>query len=180
MSNNNCKKLGEAPWFHVLLSTGFTIGLWFPYGPGTAGALVALLIWIGLYISLSPILLFITTIALVFATLFVGVWTDQVMEKYWGSDPRAVIIDEFLGTWVAALGAVFYTGYYIVPILLATIGFVLFRVIDIWKPLGCKWVDQNIHGGWGCMLDDVLAGFYALLITLLIRYFQIVEMFLES
>jgi phosphatidylglycerophosphatase A len=52
---------------------------------------------------------------------------------------------------------------------------VLFRIIDIWKPLGCRWGDQNIHGGWGCMLDDVLAGFYALILTLLIRYFGIVE-----
>lgn len=173
MSNNNCKTLGEAPWFHVILSTGLTIGLWFPFGPGTAGAFVALLIWIGLYFILSPVALCIATIALIVVTLIVGAWTDQVMEKYWGPDPRAVIIDEFLGTWVAALSALFCTGSWIIPVSLASIGFVLFRIIDIWKPLGCRWVDQNIHGGWGCMLDDVLAGFYAVLITLAIRHFFI-------
>lgn len=179
MSSNNCKKLGEAPWFHVILSTGLTIGLWFPFGPGTAGAFVALLIWIGLYFMLSPTLLCLATIALIVTTLIVGAWTDQVMERYWGPDPRAVIIDEFLGTWVATLAALYCDGSWQVPVSLATIGFVLFRIIDIWKPLGCRWVDQNIHGGWGCMLDDVLAGFYAVLITIVIRHFQLVEKALD-
>lgn len=81
--------------------------------------------------------------------------------KILGADPRAVIIDEFLRTWVATLGALYCAGDWSVPVSLASIGFVLFRIIDIWKPLGCRWVDQNVHGGWGCMLDDVLAGFYA-------------------
>ena len=49
---------------------------------------------------------------------------------------------------------------------LAIIGFALFRLIDIFKPLGCRWIDQNIKGGWGVILDDVLAGFYALLLLL--------------
>ncbi len=63
----------------------------------------------------------------------------------------------------------------IITISLATIGFVLFRIIDITKPLGCRWIDKNIHGGWGCMLDDALAGFYALLLTLSVRYLHLVE-----
>ena len=173
MSNNNNKTLGDAPWFHVILSTGLGAGF-FPGAPGTVGAFLALLIWVGLYFILSPLSLCITTIVLVIGTLVVGAWTDQVMEKYWGPDPRAVVIDEFLGTWVAALAALFCDGPWYEPITYATIGFVLFRIIDIWKPLGCRCVDQNIHGGWGCMLDDVLAGFYALLITFTIRYSGII------
>ena len=75
-----------SPWFHVILSTGLTIGLWFPFGPGTAGAFVALLIWIGLYFILSPVALCIATIALIVVTLIVGAWTDQVMviHRQWG------------------------------------------------------------------------------------------------
>lgn len=97
------------------------------------------------------------------------------MERYWGEDPRAVVIDEFFGTWIAVLAATFVSGSAYIAISLATIGFVLFRIIDITKPLGCRWIDKNIHGGWGCMLDDALAGFYALTLTLVIRHLHIVE-----
>ena len=45
MSNNNNHQLGEAPWLHVVISTGFGVGFW-PWGPGTLGGFVALLIWI--------------------------------------------------------------------------------------------------------------------------------------
>lgn len=172
MSNNNNHQLGEAPWLHVILSTGLGTGF-IPGAPGTAGAFLALLIWIGLYFVLSPVWLAVATVLLVVGSLFVGVWTDNVMERYWGEDPRAVVIDEFFGTWVAALAALFVDGPAYVSIALATTGFVLFRIIDITKPLGCRWIDRHVHGGWGCMLDDALAGFYALLITLGVRFLNI-------
>lgn len=174
MSNNNCNKLGEAPWLHVIISTVLGTGF-FPWGPGTFGGLIALLAWIGLYYALSPIALCAATVALVVVTLFVGVWTDNVMERYWGEDPRTVIIDEYFGTWTACLPALLVDGPAYLPISLATIGFVLFRIIDITKPLGCRWVDRHIHGGWGCMLDDALAAAYAAAITLVIRHTHTVE-----
>lgn len=174
MSNNNNHQLGEAPWLHVVISTGFGVGFW-PWGPGTMGGLVALLIWIGLYFVLPPVWLAVATVALVLGSLFVGVWTDNVMERYWGDDPRTVIIDEYFGTWVATLAALFVDGAAYKAITLATIGFVMFRIIDITKPLGCRWVDRHIHGGWGCMLDDALAGFYAIIVTLIIRYSNVIE-----
>ena len=92
MSNNNNKQLGEAPWLHVIISTGLGAGF-VPKAPGTAGAFLALLIWIGLYYVLSPIGLLVATFLLIVGSLFIGVWTDNVMEKYWGEDPRAVVID---------------------------------------------------------------------------------------
>jgi len=52
MSDNNNKQLGEAPWLHVIISTGLGTGF-VPKAPGTAGAFLALLIWIGLYFLLS-------------------------------------------------------------------------------------------------------------------------------
>lgn len=179
MSNNNNHQLGEAPWFHVVISTGLGTGF-VPVAPGTAGAFLALLIWIGLYFVLSPMMLFVANVILVLASLFIGVWTDNVMEKYWGADPRAVVIDEFFGTWVATLAATFVDGPAYVAIALATLGFILFRAIDITKPLGCRWVDQHIHGGWGCMLDDALAGFYAVVLTLVVRYLHVIEWILPS
>ena len=179
MSNNNNKQLGEAPWLHVFISTGLGTGF-VPKAPGTVGAFLALLIWIGLYFLLSPIRLFYATVLLVLGSLIVGVWTDNVMERYWGEDPRAVVIDEFFGTWVATLSALFVNGPSYIAISLATIGFILFRIIDITKPLGCRWIDKNVHGGWGCMLDDALAGFYAMIITLCIRYFHFVDLVYEA
>lgn len=168
MSNNNNRQLGEAPWFHVIIATGFGTGF-IPKAPGTAGAFLALLIWIGLYLVLSPVALFITNILLVIGSLLIGVWTDNVMEKYWGEDPRTVVIDEFFGTWISVMSVLFFSGSTCITIVLASVAFFLFRIIDITKPLGCRWVDQNIHGGWGCMLDDALAGFYAFIITFIIR-----------
>ncbi len=91
------------------------------------------------------------------------------MEKYWGEDPRAVVIDEFFGTWVAVSAVLFFNGPHSMAIFLAFIAFALFRVIDITKPLGCRWIDKNVHGGVGCMLDDALAGLYASILTFAIR-----------
>lgn len=179
MSSNNNHPLGEAPWFHVIISTGFGTGFW-PWGPGTLAGFIALMIWIGMYFLLTPTLLTIATVVLVFATLFIGVWTDNVMERYWGEDPRTVVVDEFFGTWIACLAALGCTGSSCITITLAIISFILFRVIDITKPLGCRWVDQHVHGGWGCMLDDALAGFYAIIITLIIRYSHLIELVREN
>ena len=49
--------------------------------------------------------LIIATAILILGSLLVGVWSDNVMEKYWGAGPRTVVIDEFFGTWVACLAA---------------------------------------------------------------------------
>jgi phosphatidylglycerophosphatase A len=102
MSNNNNKTLGEASWLHVIISTGFGSGF-FPGAPGTFAALIALGIWYVLYLSLSPLALTLTTIALIVLTTIVGIWTSNVMERYWGPDPRAVVIDEYVGTWIPLL-----------------------------------------------------------------------------
>lgn len=76
------------------------------------------------------------------------------MEKYWGEDPRTVVIDEYVGPWIPLLIAPSskYT------CIIALLGFASFRIIDIFKPLGCRWVDTHVKGGWGVMLDDIFAG----------------------
>lgn len=160
MSNNNNHPLGKVPWFHVLISTGLGSGF-VPVALGTAGAFVALTLWYIGYLFNDTATLFWITITVIVATTLVGVWTSNVMEKYWGTDPRAVVIDEYVGTWIPLLMAP--CGNY--TWILALLGFAMFRIIDIFKPLGCRWIDQNVKGGWGVMLDDVLAGFYALIIV---------------
>jgi len=168
MSNNNNHKLGQAPWFHVVISTGLGAGL-VPIAPGTAGAFVALIMWYIAYLHLTLFVLTIVTMIAILVTTIIGVWTSNVMERYWGEDPRAVVIDEYVGTWIPLLVAPCGDNTW----WMAFLGFAFFRIIDIFKPLGCRWVDQNVKGGWGVMLDDVLAGFYALVIILIIKFFMI-------
>jgi phosphatidylglycerophosphatase A len=196
MSNNNNHPLGEAPWFHVIFSTGLGTGFC-PGAPGTAGAFLALLTWFGLTFVLSAAAMFWVTLALVVVTTVAGAWTSNVMERYWGEDPRTVVIDEFVGTWMACLGAAvpvaasgclseaaasgcglseafgLFSNAPCDPLLsgiLGLFGFAMFRIIDIVKtPLARKL--EHVPNGWGVMLDDVLAGFYALILTLILRAF---------
>lgn len=165
MSDNNNHPLGEAPWFHVILSTGLGTGF-IPGAPGTVGAFFALLIWYAIYLFVDIMPLFWITLALVVVTTVVGAWTSRVMERYWGEDPRAVVIDEFVGTWIPMLVAA--TPVKWETAILAFIGFAAFRLIDIFKPFGCRKMER-FGNGWGVMLDDVLAGLYALIIVALIR-----------
>lgn len=167
MSDNNNHPLGEAPWFHVILSTGLGTGF-FPGAPGTVGAFLGLLIWYGLSFLVSVSTLFWITALLVVATTVVGAWTSKVMERYWGEDPRTVVIDEFVGTWIPCLVAG-VAGNHLQTAILGLFGFAMFRVIDIVKTPLCRKL-ENVPNGWGVMLDDVLAGTYALVLTLILRY----------
>ena len=165
MSDNNYKKLGVAPRFHEVLSTGFYTGL-VPFAPGTVAAFTGLLLWYVLYLFLPPMWLTVVTLALIVVVTVVGAWTSNVMERYWGPDPRAVVIDEYVGCWIPLLAAPCGE---LTP-LMAFAGFGLFRIIDIFKPLGCRAIEKKMPGGWGVMFDDVLAGLYALIIILIIKW----------
>ena len=151
----------------MILSTGFGTGF-VPGAPGTVGAFLALAIWYVIYLFASTSTLLWVTIGLIVVTTVVGAWTSRVMEKYWGEDPRTVVIDEFVGTWIPLLVAA-VPGNKIATAILAFLGFALFRIIDITKPLGCRKMER-LGNGWGVMLDDVLAGTYALIILLAIRW----------
>ena len=164
MSDNNYKKLGVAPRFHEVLSTGFYTGL-LPGAPGTYAAFTALVIWYLLYMVLSPLALTIVTLALIIGVTVAGAWTSTVMEKYWGPDPRAVVIDEYVGCWIPLLVAPAGDLTWV----FALAGFALFRLIDITKPLGCRRIEQVCPAGWGVMMDDVLAGTYALIIVYILK-----------
>ena len=149
------------PFHHQLIVTGLGVGH-FPYGPGTMGALLAVLIW---YLIAScttyPVWLGIT-FALVLIFTIVGAYSSTVAERYWGEDPSRVVIDEVVGQWITLLAvpAVFSWWHVLAA-------FVLFRFFDIVKPLGVRKM-ENFKSGWGIMADDILAGCYgAILIYLL-------------
>lgn len=149
--------------FHPLhfLSLGFGSGL-SPYAPGTAGTLVAVL----LYIPLSSLSVMQYAAVLVIGTL-IGIYLcQQTSNALKGHDHPAIVWDEFLGYWLTMFLAP--AGW-----LWIVVGFVLFRLFDIWKPWPINLVDEKIKGGFGIMLDDLMAGIYALVVLQLIYYYLV-------
>lgn len=135
------------------IATGFGAGL-FPRAPGTAGSLVALIPWWFVLRGL-PLAWYVAVLALAFA---LGVWACNVAGKRLGvDDHRALVWDEFVGQWIALCAAP--SGW---PWMVA--GFLLFRLFDVWKPWPIRVADRRVHDGFGVMLDDVLAGIYALIL----------------
>lgn len=140
------------------LATGFGVG-YSPFIPGTVGSLAALVIYIALPFNHTTWLLISIII------FFIGTWTSGDIEKDKGKDPGIVIIDEFVGQWIALLflPRIFW---------IFLIGFMVFRILDIIKPFPAAKFEK-IKGGFGIMLDDVVAGIYTNLILqllLLINY----------
>jgi len=102
-----------------------------------------------------PLAWYVVVLTLAFA---LGVWACNVAGKRLGvDDHRALVWDEFVGQWIALCAAPL--GW---PWMVA--GFLLFRLFDIWKPWPIRIADRRVHGGFGVMLDDVLAGIYALIV----------------
>ncbi len=93
----------------------------------------------------------------------VGCWTSQVYATRTGrSDPSEVVIDEVAGQWLVLS---------VVPndLMLYVAGFLLFRLFDIWKPWPVRWADQTLPGGFGIMVDDILAALYAAALLWLLK-----------
>lgn len=133
-----------------LLAYGFGSGL-APKAPGTFGTLAA----IPLYLLMQDLALLPYLVVLV-VTFVAGIWICQKAVDWLGQeDPSAVVWDEFVGYWVTMIAAP--AGWHWL-----VIGFILFRIFDILKPWPISWCDKKLHGGFGIMLDDVVAGLIAL------------------
>ena len=140
------------------IAFGFGSGC-LPKCPGTFGTLLGIPFYM-LLIFLPWQLYFISIIAF----FLVGVWLCDVTGKHLGvHDHSGIVWDEIVGFLVAM---------FLVPFdwLLLLLGFLLFRFFDIFKPFPIAWLDSNIGGGLGVMLDDVFAGIYALVIIQIIIY----------
>lgn len=141
-----------------------------PWAPGTWGSLVALLVWW----AIMPSDFLIRIASIVFA-FFLGWIATKYYERFYDKhDPKEVVVDELVGMWIPLLllpSAENATGearlYY------AALGFLLFRLFDIWKPFPIGWIDRKVPGALGTMLDDVVAGLaaYALLFVFLLMRF---------
>ena len=137
---------GPAVW----LATGFGLG-YLPIAPATwaSFAVAAALALFTLRGPLDPVVL---TVALGISVL-AGVWSSGVAERTLGHDAKPIVIDEIAGmllsVWLLPLGSR--------PFLTLFLAFAFFRVFDIWKP-GPIRSSQRLPGGWGIVIDDLLAG----------------------
>jgi phosphatidylglycerophosphatase A len=130
------------------IATFFGVG-YIQKGAGTIAALFCCVAWFFLRGPVNFWLeLFLLTII-----FFIGVYTAATVEKEWGHDSNRVVIDEVHGM-LMALFLVPNDWRYVVT------AFVLFRFFDIIKPLGIRTMERQ-PGGWGVMLDDLLAGLYS-------------------
>lgn len=134
----------------VTLATGFGIGR-SPVAPGTMGSLAAVVAAVPIAAHGGPMALGFAALAVLFLGIPVAAAAAHAMGR---EDPGAVVIDEVAGQWLALIPAGADLGAWVV-------GFLAFRLFDVWKPGPVGWADRRIGGGLGIMLDDVIAGLLA-------------------
>ena len=140
----------------LCLAFGFGSGL-AKKAPGTFGTVAA----VPIYLLLMQTNLFIYSVATAVCTV-VGIWICGVAaDKLGEHDFGGIVWDEIAGLLITMWFVAFSWQNLV-------IGFVLFRIFDIIKPWPIKWVDQQVQGGLGIMLDDVIAGIFAGLVLMLL------------
>jgi len=135
--------------FFIFFGTGIYSG-YCPLAPGTAGTVVG----IGFYwcfSHFSNFLYLITVLSFIFLSAWIAEGAEEIFQK---KDPPHVVIDEIAGFLVTMVWIPWSWR-------IVAAGFFLFRCFDIIKPFPCRWIDRNLPGGWGIVLDDIVAGLYA-------------------
>ncbi len=139
--------------FGSFFYTGF-----FPFAPASFASAIWLLIW--LYV---PGAHWMTHWAAIAGLIPVAVILSGIMEKHYGEDASCIVIDEVVGMQITLLLAP-------VSLKAGLIGFVIFRIFDIVKPFPAG-RSQRLPGGVGVVVDDILAGLYALAVMVLLERF---------
>ena len=140
------------------LAFGFGSGL-APFAPGTFGTLAAIPLYLLMQPLSLPLYLFIVAVV-----SFVGIWIcDKSSTALGVHDHSGIVWDEFAGYFVTMIAAP--KGW-----LWIVIGFAFFRLFDIWKPWPISVLDKKVAGGLGIMVDDLLAGVFALLCLQLLTF----------
>ncbi len=143
----------------IFFATGGTVGN-IPFAPGTFGTLVGL-----------PLCFFLSLCHISFAAIFIiafivlAVWIAQEAEKLLKKkDPGCIVIDEIAGIMVTLLGLPFDP-------LTVMAGFLIFRILDIFKPFPARMLERTIPGGAGVVLDDIAVGIWGNLILRIVLIF---------
>ena len=153
-------------WYNrivVFCGVGFGSGL-LPKAPGTFGSAFALL-FIPLWLALG----FVNSLLVIILISILGIYicghTAKVLNVH---DDGRIVWDEFAGQSITFLPLIFIeqmNGLWVL------VGFALFRLFDIWKPWPIRVADQKVSGGFGIMLDDIIAGIWAALCIYMYLFF---------
>ena len=154
MKPNSDFKVPDSVWTNPIhfIACGFGTGL-LPIFPGTWGTLAAIPLYL-ILVKFSLWFYIFVTIILNFA----GIWLCGIVNRDFGTDDHPAAVWDEIAAFLIVMIAVPPKWYYLV------IGFLLFRLFDIWKPWPIRWIDQNVHGGLGVMLDDIVAALVSLLL----------------
>ena len=146
--------------YHFLATLG-GIGL-FPVAPGTAGSIFAWIAFVILahYVNMIPL----TIILIIFAVFICEKASINLHDK----DHKAIVIDELAGMWVSLIPVLFIASTQQERTLYAVIAFISFRFFDILKPFPISHLDKRFKNGFGIVVDDLAAGIFAGLLTILI------------
>ena len=158
------KSVVKSPY--LFLSTGFGIGL-IPFAPGTFGSIFA---WFVFVIMSHFVDMLIYTICIV----FIAIWVCEkasinLIEK----DHKSIVIDELAGMWVALVPVIYFASNQFERIIYACLALVFFRVFDILKPFPISYFDKKYKNGFGIVLDDIIAGIFSGVLSVLIVVFLI-------
>jgi phosphatidylglycerophosphatase A len=139
-----------------------------PKAPGTVGTLASLPVGIAILYTFGMETLFMLTLAIT----VIGIFEINKYEKLTGvHDQQEIVIDEAAGMWLALMIAIptaLTMTYPYAEVLAIVFSFAAFRLFDIWKPSTIGWIDRELKGGLGVMLDDVLAGIAGGFLTVVI------------
>ncbi len=145
----------------ILIATGLYVGL-LPFAPGVWGAALAMVFWY--FCKKLHLLIYLVIILGIF---MIGVYTSDVAESMFGKlDASPIVIDEILGIFISLAKVPDRKTVWV-------FGFIIFMILDGLKPFPASWLDANLHGGLGIMLDDAVAGIYTFLLLQIACYFTV-------
>ena len=139
------------------------------YAPGTIASLMTCLLFLLLINIFNIIAIFLITLIIFFYS-FVAI--NNSFDEFDADDPQEIVIDEVVGQMLPLLAIPIYETLYPLPIMYYCVSaFILFRLFDIWKPYPVSYVDNNVKGSLGIMLDDIFASIYSIIILSIIFFF---------
>ncbi len=139
------------------------------YAPGTIASFFTCILFFILINIFNFNLVFFLTL---FIFLYSFIAINNSFDEFDSEDPQEIVIDEVVGQMLVLLAIPIYETLYPLNIIYYCVGsFCLFRLFDIWKPYPISYVDNNMSGSLGIMLDDIIAGFYSILTLSLVFFF---------
>ena len=154
--------------FNLFFLTFFFIGR-IKYAPGTAASFITCILFLLLINTFDIYFVFLITLIIFIYSFFA---INYSFNEFKSEDPQEIVIDEVVGQMLVLLAVPVYETLYPLPIIYYCIGaFFLFRLFDIWKPYPVNYVDDNVGGSLGIMLDDIIASVYSILILSVLFFF---------